>query len=106
MKYGSTYYSSKKVSTCEIAGAVALCVVHDLRVNLFRFGGFPHIVVEEEGEGFKVTISVNDEQTIEDSFSLTRMEAFNAAKAFKKPNSMYDPQIFERVQIALVRVVG
>jgi hypothetical protein len=106
MKFGSTYYSTKQVSTCEIAGAIALCALHDLRVNLFRFGGFPHIVVEEAGEDFKVTISVNNEQTIAESFSLTRAEAFNAAKAFKKQNSMYDPKIFERVQIALARVVG
>jgi hypothetical protein len=106
MKYGSTYYSTKRVSTCEIAGAVALCALHDLRLNLFRFGGFPNILVEEAGDDFEVTISVIDEQKIEDSFTLTRAEAFNAAKAFKKAANAHDPHIFERVQIALARVVG
>lgn len=45
MKFRSIYYSTKQVSTCEIAGAIALCALHDLRVNLFRFDGFLHIVV-------------------------------------------------------------
>jgi hypothetical protein len=75
-------------------------------VNLFWFGGFPHILVEEAGDDFKVTISVFDEQRIEDSFTLTRPEAFKAAKAFKKANNAHDTAIFERVQIALARVVG
>jgi len=107
MKYGSTYYSTKQVSTCEIAGAIVLCALHDLRVNLFRFGGFPHIVVVDAEDGnFNVTISVNDEKTVEEKFSLTCDEAFNAAKAFKKKNATYDPRIFDRVQTALARVVG
>lgn len=53
-----------------------------------------------------MTISVHDEQIFEESFSITRVEAFNAAKSFQKKNSTYDPQIFDRVQTALARVVG
>jgi hypothetical protein len=106
MKYGSIHFSTARVSICEIAGAVALCALRDLSVNLFRFGGFPQVLVQEAGDNFEVTISVIDEQKIEDSFTLTRTEAFNAAKAFKKGTTAHDPHIFERVQIALARVVG
>lgn len=106
MKFGSISYRPENLSTCEIAGAVALCAVHDLRVNLFRFGGFPHIVVVEEGEGFKVTIAIHDDKVIEDTFLLTREEAFSAARSFKRPGSEFNPAIFDRVQASLARVVG
>lgn len=106
MKYGSTFYQNKGVSTCEIAGAVALCAVHDLRVNLFRFGGFPQIVVRDTEKEFQVTISIKDEPAREASFCLSRDEAFKAAKQFKSQTTSHDVTIFDRVQDALARVVG
>jgi hypothetical protein len=106
MKYASTRYTLEKVSTCQIAGAVALCALHDLHVNLFRFGGFPQIVVEASGADFIVTISVEDEQKISSTFALSRTEAFNAANGFKKDKFSHDQRIFDRVQSALARVVG
>lgn len=106
MKYASTYYQSRNVATCEIAGAVALCAVEDLRVNFFRFGGFPQIIVEAATEGFKVTISATDEPVREASFMLAEEEAFKAATRFKKKASSYDADIFDRVQDALAKVVG
>jgi hypothetical protein len=106
MKFGSTFYQSKKVSTCEIAGAVALCAVHDLRVNLFRFSGFPQIVVQDNLEGFQVTVSISDEPPREASFMLSKDEAFKAAKRFQSKATEYDDTIFDRVQDALAKVVG
>lgn len=106
MKYASTRYTTEKVSSCQIAGAVALCALHDLNVNLFRFGGFPQILVEASGDDFIVTISVDDEQKISDTFTLSRAEAFTAARAFQKDSRSHDQRIFERVQSALARVVG
>ena len=106
MKYSSSFYSTKKVSTCEIAGAVALCAIEDLRVNLFRFGGFPQVVVEGMHEGFKVTVSISDEPPREASFMLSEDEAFEAAKRFQSKASGYDEAIFDRVQDALAKVVG
>jgi hypothetical protein len=94
------------ISTCEIAGAVVLCAVRDLRVNLFRFGGFPQIQVEQAAAGFEVRISVDGEHGAEARFLLSRMEARTAAKAFKRSQSQHDPAIFDRVQAALSRVVG
>lgn len=59
MEYGSIYHSTGLVFTCEIAGVVALRALHYLRLNLFRFGEFRHILVEAVGE-----ILINDEQKI------------------------------------------
>ena len=106
MKYGSTFYTAKKISTCEIAGAVALCAIHDLRVNLFRFGGFPQILVESINGQFRVTIIVTDESVREESFTLSEDLAFAAAKRFQSKVNGYDENIFELVQDALAKVVG
>jgi hypothetical protein len=102
----SKYFSDERVSTCEIAGAVALCAIHDFRVNLFRFGGFPQITVEHAEAGFNVNISVEGKLPSEASFVLSRQEGIAAAKAFQRRQSEHDPAIFERVQEALARVVG
>jgi hypothetical protein len=106
MEHGSKVFSSEGVSTCEIAGAVALCAIRDLRVNLFRFGGFPQISVEHGDGDFRVTISVHGKDEAQQTFSLTRAEGIKAAKAFKKDSDRHDPAIFDRVQEALARVVG
>jgi hypothetical protein len=103
---GSKIFSVERVSTCEIAGAIALCVIHDLRVNLFRFSGFPQILVEHVDGNFEVTISVAGNHQAQARFVLTRAEAMKAAKAFKKTQNRHEPVIFDRVQQALADVVG
>jgi hypothetical protein len=100
------YFIKEHISTCEIAGAIALCAIHDLRVNLFRFSGFPQIRVELVENGFQVKISVDGDNPAEESFLLSRTEAISAAKAFKRTQSEHDPAIFDRVQKALASVVG
>lgn len=102
----SKYFSKERVSTCEIAGAVALCAIHDLRVNFFRFGGFPQITIGHVDAGFNVNISVEGKLSSNASFVLSREEGIAAAKAFQRSQSEHDPAIFERVQEALARVVG
>ena len=53
-----TYYTSDKFSSSEVAGAVAEAALHDLRVNLFTFSGFPQIHVAEPVEDiFKITLN-------------------------------------------------
>lgn len=106
MKHGSIAYWDEKFSTCEIAGAVALCVVRDLQVNLFRFGGFPQILVKEIDKNFEITIGIDDEKIVPQSFILQRSEAIKAAKKFQSNISEYDDAIFGRVQDALSKVVG
>ena len=106
MENASKIFSMEGVSTCEIAGAVALCAVHDLRINLFRFSGFPQILVEHVDGNFEVTISIADKHQTQAKFILTRAEAMKAAKAFKKTQNRHDPAIFDRVQQALAHVVG
>lgn len=102
----SKHFSKERVSTCEIAGAVALCAIHDLRVNLFRFGGFPQITIEQVEAGVNVRISVEGKSPSEASFILNREEAIAAAKAFQRSQSGHDSAIFDRVQKALAFVVG
>jgi hypothetical protein len=106
MANNSKHFSKERVSTCQIAGAVALCAIRDLRVNLFRFGGFPQITVSEVEAGFNVRISVEGETTAEASFLLNRPEAIVAAKAFQRGQNEYNPAIFDQVQEALACVVG
>ncbi|PHM17209.1 MAG: hypothetical protein CJD30_07380, partial [Sulfuricurvum sp. PD_MW2] len=49
------YFPKEKISSCEIAGAIALSALHDLRINLFRFEGFPQISVFEASDNrFKI----------------------------------------------------
>ena len=52
-----TYFPKEGFSSCEIAGAVAEAAIHDLRVNLFTFNGFPQIHVADPKEDiFKISL--------------------------------------------------
>ena len=54
----STFYPKQGVSSCEIAGAVALAALHDFRVNLFTLAGFPQVAVSEvKNAKFTITLS-------------------------------------------------
>lgn len=102
----STVYPKKNVSTCEIAGAVALAALHDLRVNLFTFSGFPQISVSESlNKQFTITLSWtnNAGKTSSVAFELEEKAAFEAAKRFKKEHT-HDVNIFEPIQNALAKL--
>ena len=90
-----------------VAGAVAEAAIHDLRVNLFTYSGFPQIDVSCVADGvadgvFDVTLSW---KTFETSFSLTDAEATIAAKTFKAGTG-YERSIFDKVQSALAMLDG
>ena len=86
-----------------VAGAVAEAAIHDLRVNLFTYSGFPQIDVSCVADGvFDVTLSW---KTFETSFSLTDAEATIAAKTFKAGTG-YERSIFDKVQSALAKLDG
>jgi hypothetical protein len=104
----SCYYQKQGVSSCEIAGAVAVAAVHDLRVNLFTFAGFPQItVLEKPDTDFAIHLSWTNTngKLSEVTFQLPRDKAFSAAKRFKKELT-HDPVIFEVVQKALAELEG
>ena len=104
----STYYPKQGVSSCEIAGAVALAVLHDLRVHLFTFAGFPQVAVSEaQNAKFTITLSFNNKAGKASSvtFELDEKVAFAAAKRFKKELT-HDVSIFEPVQNALAKLEG
>jgi hypothetical protein len=74
-------YSSQNSLRRFVAGAVAEAAIHDLRVNLFTYSGFPQIDVACLSDGvFDVTLSWETYQT---SFALTDDEATVAAKTFR-----------------------
>ncbi|MBU1169477.1 MAG: hypothetical protein KKD44_07925 [Proteobacteria bacterium] len=99
-----TYFTKEKISPCDIAGAVAEAAVHDLRVNLFSFSGFPQIHVSDPiGEVFNVTLSWNSSSESKVSFELSVSEAITAAKKFKGGNG-FDRAIFDRVQSSLAEL--
>lgn len=102
----STFYPKQGVSSCEIAGAVALAALHDLRVNLFTFAGFPQISVSEAPNAmFTITLSWSSKTGKKSSvtFDLAEKVAFAAANRFKKEHT-YDSNIFESIQNALVEL--
>jgi len=102
----STYYQKQGVSSCEIAGAVAFAVLHDLRVNLFTFAGFPQVSVSEApNDQFTITLSWTNKtgKTSTVAFELAEKVAFKAAKRFKKEHT-HNVNIFEPVQKALAEL--
>jgi len=104
----STFYQKQGVSSCEIAGAVALAALHDLRVNLFTFAGFPQVSVSEAPNSkFTITLSLGNKtgKTSSVTFELGEKAAFAAAKRFKKELT-HDVNIFEPVQNALAKLEG
>jgi hypothetical protein len=93
-----TYYTKQRISSCQIAGAVAEAALHDLRVNLFTFSGFPQILVSNLVDSvFTISLSWNDNS---ETFELTMAEAIAAVKKFKS-KAGHDESIFERVQKSL-----
>jgi hypothetical protein len=93
-----TYYTKQGITSCQIAGAVTEAALHDLRVNLFTFSGFPQVFVSELADNV-FTISLSWKESSE-TFELTMAEAVAAVKKFKS-KSGHDVNIFERVQKSL-----
>lgn len=101
-----TYYASLGFSSSEIAGAVAEAAIHDLRVNLFSFNGFPQILISPKGnDSFNVTLSWSDPTNSFVEFDLSVAEARAAVEKFRA-GSGYDSAIFDRVQISLASLEG
>lgn len=104
----STFYPKQGVSSCEIAGAVALAALYDLRKNLFTFSGFPQISVSEtQNSQFDITLSWSNKagKTSSVTFELDEKTAFAAAKQFKNEHT-HDINIFKPVQDALSNLDG
>jgi hypothetical protein len=97
-----TYYTDLEFSDCELAGAVVEAAIHDLRVNLFTFPGFPQIHVSDDLNG-SFTIVMSWRKTASVRFQLSEAEATSALKKFRS-GAGYDPAIFDKVQRALADV--
>jgi len=96
-----TYFTQERISSCEIAGAIADAAIHDCHINLFRFPGFPQIhVADPENDILKITLSWNLDTKNEVSFDLSCAEAIAAAKTFKAKKGV-DMNIFDRVQSSI-----
>jgi hypothetical protein len=81
-----------------VAGAVAEAAIHDLRVNLFAYSGFPQIDVAcGSDDEFHITLSW---ETYQSSFVLTDDDAKVATKTFRSAAG-YERSIFDKVQSAL-----
>ena len=95
--------SSRNLLRRFVAGAVAEAAIHDLRVNLFAYPGFPQIDVSCLADDvFDVTLSW---KTSETSFSLTDAEATVVANTFKA-GAGHERSIFDKVQSALAKLDG
>lgn len=101
----STLYK-QGISSCEIGGAVALALLHDLHVNLSFLSGVPQVTVFSLANGkFPITLSwekgKGEIKVV--SFELDEKAAFDAATKFKKEQK-YDKNIFQAVQKAMAEL--
>ena len=88
----------------EIAGAIVMEALIDLRKNTFGFNGFPSVVVEPEMEGaFSVFLTCRTRNECTVSFSLDALGAYEAAKNFKL-GKRTGGAFFEVVQKALAKL--
>jgi hypothetical protein len=92
-------------SSCQIAGAIALATVQDLKVNSFAFPGFPQISVSENHKApFKITFSfIVGERISAIEFEISEDLGFKAGKQFTTDNT-YPKELFEPVQEALAKL--
>lgn len=100
------FYVKEKISTSEIAGAIALAVLQYIRKSTLPLGGFPQIsVFEAPNDMFRIILSfTNDkEEMVSVEFELHEKVAFNIAKEFKN-NKTYEVSIFEPVEEALAKL--
>lgn len=98
-----TFYASLGFSSCELAGAVAEAAIHDLRVNLFSFPGFPQISITADKDYlFTATLSWEESKV---KVTLTKSEAIAAVNKFKNKQG-FDSAIFDRVQKELAKLEG
>ncbi|WP_123831591.1 hypothetical protein [Luteimonas sp. 100069] len=102
-----THFTQYGFSRADVAGAVAAAAIEDLRVNGFSFNGFPQILVSANSDlrAFHVTLSWAEHGHCSCVFELSLAEATAAVKRLKVEQG-YDPQIFERVQVALASLEG
>ena len=98
-----TYSPALGFSYCEVAGAVAEAAIHDLRVNLYSFSGFPQIYVSRKSDNvFNVVLTW---KTYETQFQLSKAEARVAVQKFKSGTG-FETSIFDRTQKALSALEG
>jgi len=78
------FYAQERVSTCDIAGAVARAALEDIRINSFACPGLPEIrVFEASKTKFEITLRLRaDSDTLIEAFAMGRQEALSAARGF------------------------
>lgn len=89
----------------DIAGAIALAGLRDLRINLFGFNGFPSITVEKDEDSYQVFLrrGLSNEYSVE--FYMTKEMAHKNAEAFKFKKDV-DDQFFDLVQEHIAKLEG
>lgn len=98
-----TIFSTLKITSSGIGGAVAEAVLHDLRVNSLGLQGFPQVtVLRPDKENFEIVLQFDEHK---ESFTLSNNEAQSAVKKMKAKQG-YDPDIFDRIQKALANLEG
>ena len=99
-----TYHPNLKFSDCELAGAVADAALHDLRVNLFSFPGFPQIDISGNPDG-SFTVALTWMKAPSVRFQLSEAKAMAAVQKFTSSTG-HDPTILNKVQEALIDLEG
>lgn len=98
------YYSTMKISTNEIAGAIAMEILHDLRLNHLSFEGFPSIDVSDlDKDEFTTTISCGLNKEHKVSFVLSKENGVSVENNFKNEKRTGD-YLFKIVQKSLANL--
>lgn len=97
------YMPTHRVSGAEIAGAVAVCSMCDLKENGFRINGFPQISVFRAGCGateFEIVLNFDSARV---SFNVPALDAIRAGQRFKKGLPLSET-FFYLVQVAIAKL--
>lgn len=97
-----TAKAQKQVAQCDIAGAVALAVLEDVRINSVKFPGIPEIhVAERNSSKFEISLRLRTEsEVLIETFELDWQEAITAAQEFQNSPQAQEA-LMERVQAAI-----
>ncbi len=99
-----TFYPELGVSDNDVAGAVVLEAIHDMKVNNFAFSGFPAIWAQPLQGGVS-TIFISERSNSDKcvSFQIPEKEAIAAARSFQKGERV-GGKLFEAVQAKLAEL--
>ncbi|MCX7107152.1 MAG: hypothetical protein NTV66_06195 [Methylococcales bacterium] len=99
-----TFYTILNITSNQIAGAIAIEALQDMRVNNYTFHGFPSIRVSElHNDIFTVYLSCGKYNEFQVDLTLTKNKAITVAKMFEQ-NKRVGGDFFNKIQESLIKL--